>query len=152
MREQGLVVINDIRGERRWPRFIPRAIDLGLRAQMGVRLFADGKTVGGLNLYSTETDQIDPETIHIARLFSSHAALALGVERMEKNFIAGMASRQRVGVAIGILMQRYDLDEDGAFEYLARVSQTSNTRLRDIADELVESASKRNARTPRPHA
>jgi GAF domain-containing protein len=144
IREEGMVLVNHADREQRWPRFMERAAALGLRSQMGLRPYANGETVGGLNLYATQSDEIDPEVVHIANLFASHAALALGKARIEENLTQGMTSRQRVGVAIGILMERYELDEDRAFAYLARVSQTSNVKLRDIAEEVVDSANKRN--------
>ena len=113
---------------------------LGLRSQMGLRLYANNETVGGLNLYATQSDEIDPEVVQVANIFAEHAALALGKTRAEENLTKAMTTRQRIGVAIGLLMHQYDLDEDRAFQYLARVSQTSNIKLRHIADEIVDSA------------
>lgn len=144
IREEGMVLVNHADREQRWPRFMERAAGLGLRSQMGLRLYANNETVGGLNMYATQAEEIDPEVVHIASLFASHVALALGKARIEENLTKGMEARQRVGVAVGILMERYELDEDRAFAYLARVSQTSNVKLRDIADELVDSANKGN--------
>jgi len=48
-----------------------------------------------------------------------------------------MSSRAVIGQATGIVMERYQIDPQRAFEYLARVSQTSNVKLRDVADHLV---------------
>jgi hypothetical protein len=112
---------------------------------MGLRLYSNNLTVGGLNLYATKEKEIDPEVVQIANLFAEHAALALGKARVEENLVRGMMTRQRIGVAVGLLMHRYGLDEDRAFQYLARVSQDSNIKLRDIADNLVESANKGKA-------
>ena len=142
IREESVVVINYARTDERWPLFIKAACARGLRSQMGLRLYSDEQTLAGLNLYSTATDELDHDTVHIAQLFAGHAALALGKARLEENLLAGMGSRQRIGVAMGIVMQRYGLDESRAFQYLARVSQTSNTKLRDIADEIVDDANK----------
>jgi AmiR/NasT family two-component response regulator len=38
---------------------------------------------------------------------------------------------------MGILMERFDLDSDRAFEVLKRYSQDSNLKLRDVAKHLV---------------
>lgn len=48
-----------------------------------------------------------------------------------------MASRQVIGTAVGIVMQRYEIDEARAFEFLVRTSSTSNVKLRTIAEDLV---------------
>lgn len=55
-----------------------------------------------------------------------------------------MQTRQRIGVAIGILMHQYELDEDRAFQYLTRFSHYSNIKVRVIVDEIVESANHAN--------
>jgi GAF domain-containing protein len=142
--EEGLVVVNDARTEGRWPSFMRYAVDQGLRAQMGMRIYVEDKTVGGLNLYSTEHETIEPEVEQVMRLFASLAAVAMGKAATVENLNAALVTRKRIGQAVGILMERYELDEDRAFQYLARLSQTRNTKLRDIADELVEAAIRRN--------
>lgn len=48
-----------------------------------------------------------------------------------------LRSSRVIGVAIGMLMTSRDLDEDQAFAVLARASQDSDQRLRDIAELLV---------------
>jgi AmiR/NasT family two-component response regulator len=37
-------------------------------------------------------------------------------------------------------MERYQIDEDQAFKFLVRVSQTGNIKLRDVAAQLVSRA------------
>ena len=49
-----------------------------------------------------------------------------------------LESRLVIGQALGILMERLDLDASSAFRFLVRVSSTSNRKLRDLAEELVE--------------
>ncbi|WP_270887788.1 GAF and ANTAR domain-containing protein [Pedococcus sp. 5OH_020] len=121
----------------RWPRYMPKAVDLGLRAQLALRLYVEESTLGGLNLYSTESDELPPDTPELAEIFAAHAALALGRANTEQNLNTALATRKAIGQAIGILMVRYELTEERAFQYLSRVSQTGNIKLRDVALELV---------------
>jgi len=144
IRHDSVVVVSRSELLSRWPRFMEEAAVLGLRSHMGLRLRTEEKTLGGFNLYSTRADQIDPDAQHVARLFSSHAALALGTFPLEDTITAGLTSRQRIGQAVGILMQRYELDEDRAFAYLARAAQASHMPLRDVAEEVVSSANDAN--------
>lgn len=132
-----VVWVNNLRHEQRWPRWTPHAVEAGVRAQLGIRLFLDDKTLGGLNCYSTEIDVIPPEVEHTAELFATHAALALGHARRAEELSTALASRRVIGQAVGIVMERYGLDEDRAFDYLIRVSQHGNVKLRDVAQELV---------------
>ncbi len=143
-----VLVANDLRHDQRWPAYVPRAVSFGVRAQMGLRLFIESETLGGLNLYSTEADSIDADLQHLAELFATHAALALGKARHVEDLNTALQNRKVIGQAIGIVMERYQLDEDRAFKFMVRVSSHSNVKLRDIAQELVDqcnfSASGRN--------
>ncbi len=123
--------------ERRWPRFMPLAVAKGLRSQIGMRLYTEKETLGGLNMYSTSSDTIDPDVLHMAELFAAHVSLALGHARREEQLTTAMTTRKVIGQAIGILMERHELDEDGAFDYLVRLSSHANVKLRRVAEEIV---------------
>ncbi len=131
------IVAEHIRHDQRWPRYVPRAAQLGLRSQLGIRLFDHEGTIGGLNLYSTEADEVDPDAVHAASLFATHAAIALGHARKGEQMGEALASRKVIGQAIGIIMERYGIDEDRGFGFLVRASTTSNTKLREVAETLV---------------
>jgi GAF domain-containing protein len=141
--EEPVVVVNELRHDQRWPRFVPAAVQHGLKAQLGLRLYTEGETLGGLNLYATASEVIDPEVQHTAELFAVHAALALGHIRREEQLHTALSTRKVIGQAIGIIMERYQLDEDRAFGYLVRVSRHSNVKLRDIAQEVVDRGNER---------
>ena len=49
-----------------------------------------------------------------------------------------MMSRAGIEQAKGILMERHKIKEDEAFTILTHASQQTNTKLRDVADELVQ--------------
>ena len=58
LRAADIVVAPHIRHDQRWPRFVPAAVEMGLRSQLAVRLYLDGEgTLGGINLYSTISDE-----------------------------------------------------------------------------------------------
>lgn len=135
-----IMVANELRHDQRWPRYVPQAARQGVKAQIGVRLFIEGKTIGGMNMYSTSGDQIDPDVQHLAELFATHAALALGRARQDEDLQTALGTRKVIGQALGIVMERYQLDEDRAFQFLVRVSSQGNVKLRDIAQEIVDRA------------
>jgi transcriptional regulator with GAF, ATPase, and Fis domain len=139
-----VVVVEEAWRETRWPRFMTGARKLGLRSQMGLRLYVDEQTRGGLNLYSTSSDTIDPETTQLAELFASHAALAMGRAWVAQNLNAALSSRTTIGIALGIVMERYGLDQDRAFRYLTRVASSSETKVREVAAHLVGEATQRS--------
>jgi len=143
--EDHVVAVPDIRHDQRWPNYVAKAVpSTGLKSQVAVRLFLDDKgTLGGLNLYSTEREDVDPDAAGIAELFAVHAAIALGQAKETVGLNEALGTRKVIGQAIGIVMERYQLNEDRAFAFLARASSTSNIKLRDIAQELVDEGNNR---------
>lgn len=142
----GITVVRRARHDQRWPRYMPEAVKRGLRAQLAVGLYSDRDSLGGLNLYSTESDDVEDDAIGIAELFAAQAAIALGRSRQEFQLNEALESRKVIGQALGLIMQKYDLNEDRAFQFLIRVSSTSNVKVRDVAAELVHTANQRAAR------
>jgi len=149
LREERVVVAPRIRHEQRWPHYVPEAVRrTGLKSQLAVQLFLDGQgTLGGLNLYSTTHEDLDPDATSIAELFAAQAAIALGRVLKITTLNEALQSRKVIGQAVGILMERYEMNEDRAFAFLVRASSNSNTKLRDVAQELVDSGNRRHPDT-----
>jgi GAF domain-containing protein len=135
--------VDDMPQERRWPRYAKVAVAEGVCSQMAVELYADDKSIGGLNLYSRQAHAFDEDTRHSAWLFATHAALAMGRTRQVQELNEALVTRKVIGQAIGILMHRFELDEDRAFEFLVRVSRNSNRKLRDVARQINDEQNKK---------
>jgi hypothetical protein len=115
---------------------------------LAVKLHLDDKgTLGGLNLYSTESEDVDIEAEHMAELFAAHAAVALGSVSERHQLNQALESRKVIGMAVGVVMERYGLDEDGAFKFLVRTSSNANVKLRVIAQDIVDDAVHRKSLT-----
>lgn len=136
-----MVYCADLGADTQWPDYSPRAHQLGLCSQVAVRLSDSHGTYTGLNLYSTEPDAFGADPMDVARLFSSHARVALGFARELDTLKGAVGTRQVIGEAMGIVMERYALTEERAFEFLIRMSQTSNVKLRDVAKGIVTASS-----------
>jgi len=93
--------------------------------------------VTGLNLYSQSKDAFNPDS-WLPSLFASHASVALGYATRLESLQGALESRETIGTAIGIAMERYGITSERAFEFLIRTSQNSNIKLRDIAADLVK--------------
>jgi GAF domain-containing protein len=130
-------VIDDLQHDRRWPQWAPRAAELGLRSTLSVRLSTPDELVGGLNLYSAQVSAFDDDSVVIAHIYAAHASGAIAASTEVGNLNTALHSRHLIGVAQGLLMQRYGLSEEAAFQVLSRHSQDSNIKLRDVAAQLV---------------
>lgn len=139
-KQGGMVLVPSLRQEQRWPKYAARATEAGVTSQIGIYLGHQGEIHAGLNLYSLTREGIDPEATGIASLFATHAALALGWARTREQLDQALATRKVIGQALGLLMERYTIDEEKAFAFLIRVSSTGNVKLREVAQELVDQA------------
>lgn len=146
IRHGGVTIMHDVMDETRWPQYVDGVRSMGLRAQMGLQLYTDEGALGGLNFYS-RAPGVDPDAVQLAELFAAHAAIALGRARHEHQLNESVTSRQAIGTAVGIVMERYGIDEERAFQFLVRASTTSNIKLRTLAEELVTTANERFAQS-----
>lgn len=131
------VLVTDTHLDRRWPDWAERATKLGVRSMLGTRLYTENATVGTLNLYDGRPNRFDVDDQAVAQVLASHAAAALVNSRQVENLWNAIDARKRIGQAQGILMERYGLNEDQAFQVLMRYSQDNNIKLRAVAEELI---------------
>jgi hypothetical protein len=126
----------NLAADDRFPRYAKVAVDRGIRAQAGIRLFDAPKSNGALNLYSTHVGAFE-DISTLGHLFASQAATAISYAHEITQLNEAMQTRGLIGQAVGILMERYGLNDQRAFSLLARLSQDRNVKLRIIADEVV---------------
>jgi GAF domain-containing protein len=130
-------VIDDMLADERWPNWAPKAAALGMRSILSVRLASPKDVVGALNLYSRTESAFDDDGVVMAHIYAAHASNAIAATAEVEHLQTAMQSRHLIGVAQGLLMQRYGLSEEAAFQVLSRHSQESNVKLRDVAAGLV---------------
>jgi len=135
--EQRAIVVHDTLADDRWPQWSPEAASIGVRAALAIRLWTSHATLGALTLYATDPRRFDADSVAIAEILGRHASIALAAARNEESLTQAIDARKLVGQAQGILMERYDLDADRAFDVLRRYSQDTNTKLNDVARMLV---------------
>ncbi|MFE3637462.1 ANTAR domain-containing protein [Streptomyces cellostaticus] len=111
--------------------------DLGLRSVLSLRLRADRRRLTVLTAYSGEPCAFDDTTARLGRLFTAHVSLALNSVTVQEQLTEAMHTRDLIGQATGVLMERLDIDAAAAFESLVRASQRENVKLRDLARRIV---------------
>ena len=134
--ERTTVRIDDIESETRWPRFCPEAAAAGLRSVLSIQLFVTGDNLGALNLYARRPHAFEEESESVGLVFASHAAIALAGAENEQNLRTALTSRDLIGQAKGILMDRFKITADQAFAVLVGASSRTNRKVTDIAGDL----------------
>ncbi|TDU83917.1 GAF domain-containing protein [Kribbella voronezhensis] len=132
-----VVQADDLGSDSRWPLYGPKAADLGLRSQLSFQFRADPLVRGALNLYADEPAAFGPDARYLGAMFANWVAVLLGWNSQGTSLSRALESRGEIGTAVGILMERYRLDQQRAFAFLVRTSQTQNVKLREIAAGIV---------------
>src|SRR4029079_895682 len=110
----GVYLVPDLLADGRWPRWAPRAAELGIGASMSVHLFTDTR-LGSLNLYSLTRRGFDPTEVEAARVIAAHASVVLAYANTTQNLWRAVDARNLIGQAQGMLMARYGLTAPKAF-------------------------------------
>lgn len=125
----------NLAADLRFPRYAAVAVRAGIRAQAGLRLFDAPKSDGALNLYATQVGAFE-DLGTLGDLFAHQSAMALGYAHEIQNLQEALRTRTTIGTAVGIVMERYQLNDQRAFAFLTRLSQTRNVKLRQVAEEI----------------
>lgn len=126
-------ISHDLAREPRWTTWGPAAAALGARSLLAVRLHTADETLGALNLYGSQVYAFEGETLDIALIFAAHATEALAKAKLVTGLQAALETRHVIGMAQGLLAQRYDISLETAFEVLRRHSNHTNVKLREVA-------------------
>ena len=99
---------------------------------------------GSFNLYSSDDDGFRTLDESLLEAFTTAAMVALrqtqrydGARRSVRALEAALKSRASIDHAIGVLMALHGIDPEAAFDLMVKTSQQSNTKLRDVAQQLL---------------
>jgi hypothetical protein len=135
--EEPWVRSGDLGSDDRRSAWGPQAAELGLCSVLAVRLTFAGEPSGVLSLWARRPGAfVDPAVVDVATAYSAHVGHALALGRLVTGLETALGSRHAIGIAQGILMERYGLGQEQSFSYLSRLSSQHNRKLRDLAAEI----------------
>lgn len=138
----------DAAQDGRWPRFAAEALRRGIVSMLSTPLVGDRRGRIALNLYADRVGVFDAVARTIARVFADQAAIAIhGAEQVE-SLQKAVTSRDVIGQAKGILIERHRVDDSRAFAMLVRASQDSNIKVVEVARSLVDQTVDGGAEAP----
>ena len=141
--EQRTLVEDMAQATDRWPRYLQAARERGIGSLMSFQLFAEKGSAGALNLYASEPNVFDESTADAGRLFAAQAALVLHGAQHVQGLRIALESRDVIGQAKGILMERFGVGQAQAFSMLVESSQHTNMKLVKVAEWLAGEVEKR---------
>jgi GAF domain-containing protein len=140
----GMTISVDTESNQLYPEFCAAARRRDVPHTLSVGLSLPGRTIGGLNLYAMSGQAFTDDEIGLAEELAAFTAVAVANATVVEDAIGlsrdleeAMRSRASIEQAKGIVMERFDCDQERAFEILRSVSSRTNTKLRDVAARVV---------------
>jgi GAF domain-containing protein len=139
--------VESLAEETRWPEFIPRAIQGGIRSILSTPLLAAAGPVGALNIYSNAERAFRTEDQELAALFATEASgilttasVDVPAEQVAARLADVLRAREVIAQAQGVIMEREGVSAEEAFAHLRRSSRHADMPMRQYADDVVASA------------
>jgi GAF domain-containing protein len=139
-----LIEIDDTATEQRWGDYCRIAAAHGNGSSLSIPLPVSERVSGAMNTYARVPHAFDADARAAALRFAPYAAVAVAnmhayqdARDMAGNLQVALESRAVIDQAKGILMERHRVTADRAFQALAQVSMRTNTKVREVAEQLV---------------
>jgi hypothetical protein len=130
----------DVANDQRWPHFSAALMKhTPYRCVLSYQMIAGDSSA--LNLYAEQPAAYETDDIDLATVIAAHASSLIALHESEDrvaNLETALESNREIGAAIGVLMAYHKVTHDEAFAILRAVSQRMHRKLRDIANEVVE--------------
>ena len=138
--QQHVVRVDDLHTDSRWPEFSAAVAELRVRSMLSFQLYTanptGADTIGALNIYAAAPNAFTDDAVHTGTVLAAHAAVAAAAAHKTSNLRVALQSRDTISQAKGILMERFKITPEQAFDVLIAASQHTHHRLRDVAERL----------------
>ncbi|MFP5321971.1 MAG: ANTAR domain-containing protein [Acidimicrobiia bacterium] len=146
VRAGAVVVVPDLaQAAERYPRFAPRAVELGVRSIHGLPLTGRGEMVGAVDIVNAEPLDLTAAQVAVAQMLADVAvsyifAVRLHEEssRLASQLQRALDTRVVIEQAKGMLAERHGEPLPVAFERLRRQARSGNRTVRDVASGVVD--------------
>ncbi len=133
-----IVQVDDFATEPRWPALGADVVArTTIRSSMSYRLYTAEHGIGALNLYYDQPHAFTTQGNELSHSLATYAALIVDAAQRREQFESALASRDIIGQAKGMIMERFTVDADRAFELLRKLSQDTNIPVAEVSRRLV---------------
>jgi GAF domain-containing protein len=139
------ILISDTMTEVRWKEWAGAAAEAGVRSCLSVPLIRGSDSIGAMKVYSGSPDAFKVEDQRLLTNLAKSASALLGhvqasdtPQRISDEVKRSLASRDIIGMARGILMERHDLDRDEALTRITRLAGVARAPMSDTAGSIAQ--------------
>lgn len=132
------IVCESLGTDPRWPSWGAKTAELGVASVLAVALSTRSRhRVGTLSLYFSRPRTFSNDDLAFSRVLGRHAALALSTAMSRDDIDVTLDPRKRIGIAEGMLVERFKIKPDHAYLMLQRYAQDHDEKLHDVVDRLI---------------
>ena len=113
------------------------AEELDVRSVLCLTLGAD-HPLGVLTIYSSKAAAFTREAARLAHILAAVATVALPAVQRQHHLARARSTRDVIGQAKGIVMERHKISAEQAFMLLSRASSVTNTKLGRLARHVAD--------------
>jgi transcriptional regulator with GAF, ATPase, and Fis domain len=132
-------------GDPRWPRFTTAAVDAGYLSVQAMPMRLRDTVLGAVNLFSQEAGPLDADTVTLGQALADAATIGIVHQRalarqeiVTEQLQTALNSRILIEQAKGFLSHSLGTTVDDAFALMRGYARSSNRRLTEVADDVVE--------------
>ncbi|MGA2432396.1 MAG: GAF and ANTAR domain-containing protein [Acidimicrobiales bacterium] len=130
--------------DERWPRFTPRALELGFQSVHCLPMRLRGQTIGALNLFRTELGFLDDDDVIVAQALADVATItvlqhqsSIAAITLNEQLNRALTSRIIIEQAKGMISEAMRCNMDDSFAILRAHSRNHNLGLTSVANSVV---------------
>ncbi|MEV7607132.1 GAF and ANTAR domain-containing protein [Paenarthrobacter sp. NPDC089322] len=138
------VLLDDVRTDKRWPRYAEALESAGTRSVLGIPLSLGQDASGALNFFAPEPGLFSREAIEEAAIFGDMAGQAMrlalriaAADLLAEDLKAAMERRTAIDLACGMIMSQSQCTQEEAFAFLLKASQHRNEKVHDVAEGII---------------
>jgi GAF domain-containing protein/ANTAR domain-containing protein len=138
------VSVADLRvAVRRWPQFVPAALDAGFSSVHAVPMRAAGSVLGALGLFGSRPGELSESDLLVGQTLAHVACVAIlqdsphTPDTVLPRLRSALSSRVVVEQAKGFLREALDVSVEDAFGLLRTYAHANGAHLTDVARQLL---------------
>jgi AmiR/NasT family two-component response regulator len=96
----------------------------------------DEHSFGALSLYCRNGRRFGADDVAVAQALAGQLSVVMAAEQEIDHLGLALHNRNVIGQAQGVLMERFDMTADEAFDHLRRISSNTNVKLAHVAADI----------------
>jgi hypothetical protein len=138
---QQLVHVDDLDADDRWTDYRREAlVTTPIRSIVSHGFFVEENSLAALTVYARAPHALGDEANGLCAVLTTHVSVSLDAVRLRRHFDDELADRDVVGQAVGIVMERFGIGSEEAYELLRRIARTNQKALTSVAREFHRTA------------